>query len=75
MSNIRQTEFSWYTQDERKTFECEEITDIPNIVSGGDEYYGCRFTHSMLDGESGLPYHLDGAIRAYTDEKCSQDWM
>lgn len=69
MSNIRQTEFSWYTQDERKTFECEEITDIPNIVSGGDEYYGCRFTHSMLDGESGLPYHLDGAIRAYTDEK------
>ena len=69
MSNIRQTEFSWYTQDERKTFECEEITDIPNIVSGGDEYYGCRFTHSMLDGESGSPYHLDGAIRAYTDEK------
>ncbi|WP_392889828.1 hypothetical protein [Eubacterium limosum] len=69
MSNIRQTEFSWYTQDERKTFECEEITDIPNIISGENEYYGCRFTHSMLDGESGLPYHLDGAIRAYTDEK------
>jgi hypothetical protein len=69
MSNIRQTEFSWYTQDERKTFECEEITDIPNIVSNGEEYYGCRFTHSMLDSETRLPYHLDGAIRAYTDEK------
>ena len=70
MSNIRQTEFSWYTQDGRKTFECEEITDIPNIINkAGEEYYGCRFTHSMLDGETGLPYHLDGAIRAYTDEK------
>lgn len=69
MSNIRQTEFSWYTQDGRKTFECEEITDIPNIMNDKEEYYGCRFTHSMLDSKTGLPYHLDGAIRAYNDEK------
>lgn len=69
MSNIRQTEFSWYTQDGRKTFECEEITDIPNIMKDKEEYYGCRFTHSMLNSETGLPYHLDGAIRAYNDEK------
>ena len=68
-SNIVSTECGWYEQDQKQTFECEEINDRENIRIDGEAYYGCRFIHSMLNPESNLPYHLDGAIRAYSDEK------
>lgn len=68
-SNIVSTECGWYEQDKKQTFECEEINDRENIFIDGEAYYGCRFVHSMLNPESNLPYHLDGAIRAYSDEK------
>ncbi|MCI7180834.1 MAG: hypothetical protein MSA26_09755 [Lachnospiraceae bacterium] len=65
MSNIRQTEFYWHMQGGKQTLECEELTDIPNV----EDDYGCRYIHSMINPENGLPDHLDGAIRAYDDEK------
>lgn len=68
-SNIRFTEFGWYKQDNRQTFECEEVIDNVNVKNCDNDYYGCRFVHSMLNPLSGLPNHLDGAIRAYTDEQ------
>lgn len=68
-TNLCFTEFGWYVQDERQTFECEEVSDKPNIKDGDIEYYGCRFVHSMLNQITSLPNHLDGAIRAYTDEQ------
>lgn len=68
-TNLCFTEFGWYLQDERQTFECEEVVDQPNILDNKIEYYGCRFVHSMLNPKTNLPNHLDGAIRAYTDEK------
>ncbi len=68
-SNICFTEFGWYVQDSIQTFECEEVNDAVNITANGDEYYGCRFIHSMINPETSLPDHLDGAIRAYTEEK------
>ena len=68
MSPVLHTECGWYIQDDIRTFECEEITDIRNINHSCD-MYGCRYVHSMLAADSGLPYHLDGAIRAYDDEK------
>lgn len=68
LNPILQTEFWWYKQDNRKTFECEEIIDVSNIDSES-EMYGCRFVHSMIDNQSDIPVHLDGAIRAYTEEK------
>lgn len=67
MSPIVRTECGWYIQDDIKTFECEELTDIKNITDSKD-LYGCRYVHSMLS-QSNIPYHLDGAIRAYDDEK------
>lgn len=67
--NIRHTEFGWYMQDGRQTFECEEINERENIITNQGEMFGCRFVHSMLNPETKLPNHLDGAIRAYTDEK------
>ena len=71
-TNLCFTEFGWYVQDERQTFECEEVSDQPNVKNGDSEYYGCRFVHSMLDPITNLPNHLDGAIRAYTDEQILQ---
>ncbi len=68
-SPIKQTEFRWYEQDDKHTFECEEILDTPNVKEENEELYGCRFIHSMVDNVSQKPIHLDGAIRAYTLEK------
>lgn len=67
-SEIKRTEFGWYIQDDKHTFECEEITDVANAVINGSMMYACRFVHSMVDKTTGIPIHLDGAIRAYSDE-------
>lgn len=66
---VSATEFWWYEQDGRKTFECEEIRhlDIPSLGHSAN-HYGCRFVHSILDKDSGLPIHLDGAVRLYTED-------
>jgi hypothetical protein len=61
------TEFWWYSQDNRKTFECEELRDIASLGISRD-MYGCRFIHSILESKDSLPIHIDGAIRMYTEE-------
>jgi hypothetical protein len=63
---ISRTEFWWHARD-GKTFECEEIRDLPNPVER-ESTYGCRYVHSRLNRESGVPVHLDGAIRMYGEE-------
>ena len=65
LSPIKQMEFGWYTQDNKHTFECEELIEDSNI---GNEMYGCRFVHSMVN-ENDKPMHLDGAVRIYNLEK------
>lgn len=67
-SPVLRTECGWYIQNGIRTFECEEITDIKNIAEGSNTY-GCRYVHSMMYPEVESPHHLDGAIRAYDDEK------
>ncbi len=69
MSPVKKTEFRWYEQGGRHTFECEEIYGRLNLRNEGNNYYGCRFVHSMVDYEKKRPVHLDGAIRAYTQDK------
>ena len=34
----------------------------------GEDKYACRYVHSMIDEETKLPYHLDGAMRIYDEE-------
>jgi hypothetical protein len=68
ISGLNQTEFWWYEQKGLKTFECEEVLDVP-MYELGDDAYGLRFTHSILDPATGLPNHLDGAIRQYSFEQ------
>lgn len=63
---IQSTEFWWYGQGGNKTFECEELRDLDSPSLGVSETnFGCRFVHSFLSNETGLPVHLDGAIRLY----------
>ena len=68
-SNLCFTEFGWYVQDNKQTFECEEVIDRSNIATEGTSFYGCRFVHSMVNPDTNFPNHLDGAIRAYTEEQ------
>ena len=64
---ISGTEFWWYEQKGVRTFECEEVKNIPSLGIGQDEY-GCRFVHSILNDENGAnKIHLDGAIRLYDE--------
>lgn len=65
---ISRTEFWWHKQDGIQSLECEEIRDIPSLGISHDDY-GCRYVHSMINKDNGKPYHLDGAIRIYNEEK------
>jgi hypothetical protein len=64
---ISRTEFWWYAQDGARSFECEELQDLPSL-GVGECVFGCRFVHSRVDGTTGQPVHLDGAIRMYKEE-------
>jgi hypothetical protein len=64
---ISRTEFWWYTQDGARSFECEELQDLPSLGVGHD-VFGCRFVHSRVDEKTGEPAHLDGAIRMYNED-------
>lgn len=70
-SNIVGTQFYWHKQDGTRTFECEELCDKENVSFDGRDtmLWGCRYVHSMLNPGSGLPTHLDGAIRLYDEEQ------
>lgn len=68
-SGISKTEFWWHKQNDIQSLECEEIRDIPSFgISKVSENFGCRYVHSMIN-QSGVPFHLDGAVRVYTEEK------
>lgn len=70
-SNLLSTQFYWHIQDGKRTFECEELCDRENVSfdDGQTMLWGCRYVHSMINPSTGLPTHLDGAIRIYDDEQ------
>jgi len=67
---ISATEFWWYVQNNQRTFECEEICDIPSLGVSAHEY-GCRFVHSII-GTDRKSCHIDGAIRLYDEISISR---
>lgn len=70
-SDVFSTQFYWHLQDGKRTFECEELCSKENISEDGGhkKLWGCRYVHSMINPNTGLPTHLDGAIRIYDDEQ------
>ncbi len=65
---ISGSQFWWQSRDGKHIFEAEELRNIPASI-GEDARYGCRYVHSIVDEESSRIDHLDGAIRAYPEEK------
>lgn len=63
---ISATEFVWKDNDELKEFEMEELreNEAPTI----DDFYGCRYIHSIYDSTKSTFAHFDGAIRGYDTE-------
>ncbi|THE13983.1 hypothetical protein E1I69_05635 [Bacillus timonensis] len=72
-NDVQNTEFWWYEQDNKKTFECEEVIVKPSLGIS-ESNYGCRFVHSMIDESTSNPFHLDGAIRIYDEEGILNRW-
>ena len=70
-SGVSRTEFWWHEQNDLKTFECEEVLDIPSLGVGRD-VFGCRYVHSIVDAKTNEPVHLDGAIRLYDEHQMLQ---
>ena len=50
-------------EDCKRTFECKELCDRENVSfdDGQTMLWGCRYVHSMINPNTGLPTHLDGA--------------
>jgi hypothetical protein len=68
---ISRTEFWWQKrtkgQDVELILEAEELRDAE---SGADRTkLRCRYVHSVIDGATQRIEHLDGSIRAYTQEE------
>lgn len=65
-SGVSRTEFWWYEQKGIRTFECEELQDIPALAVGSGKF-GCRFVHSLVGSDGRGIQHADGAVRVYDE--------
>lgn len=63
---VSRTEFWWYEQKDIRTFECEELQNIPSC-GVGESQFGCRFVHSITSNDQKSFQHADGAIRLYDE--------
>jgi hypothetical protein len=70
-AGVSRTEFWWYEQKGARTFECEELQNIPSYGIGGSEF-GCRFAHSITADDHKTFQHIDGAIRLYDESSMIQ---
>lgn len=68
-SGILRTEFWWKSKPSYKEFEVEEIVDHDHPHYRGEKQFGCRYSHSMIDSNTGVANHLDGSVRMYSEEK------
>ncbi|MFK5958476.1 MAG: hypothetical protein QM495_06325 [Lutibacter sp.] len=63
---VSSTEFYWKNNKNLKEFELEELKE--NNVPTTDDFFGCRYIHSIYDTNKDTFIHFDGAIRGYTSE-------
>ncbi|MAS33610.1 MAG: hypothetical protein CL610_06375 [Anaerolineaceae bacterium] len=68
-SGVSSTEFWWKSDGSQHKFEVEEIADRDHPYYRGEKQFGCRFAHSIITDSTGVAYHLDGAIRMYSEVK------
>lgn len=60
---LSSTEFYWKINEELIEFELEELreAEAPTL----NDFYGCRYIHSIYDTSQSTFVHFDGAIRGY----------
>jgi len=63
---LSSTEFYWKDNNNLKEFELEELRE--NNAPTLDDFYGCRYLHSIYDTIKSTFVHFDGAIRGYTSD-------
>src|SRR5690606_25429673 len=63
---ISTTEFFWKDNNELKEFELEELRE--NNAPTMEDFFGCRYMHSIYDTSKETFVHFDGAIRGYNSD-------
>jgi hypothetical protein len=63
---ISTTEFFWKDNNELKEFELEELRE--NNAPTMEDFFGCRYMHSIYDTSKETFVHFDGAIRGYDSD-------
>lgn len=60
---LSSTEFYWKINKSLREFELEELKEstAPTL----DDFYGCRYVHSIYDTDEKTFVHFDGAVRGY----------
>lgn len=63
---LSSTEFYWKINEELREFELEELreSEAPTL----EDFYGCRYIHSIYDTNKSTFVHFDGAIRGYDSD-------
>lgn len=67
-NGISKTEFWWKAKDSTRTFEAEELKEIPSLGIAEDQF-GCRYVHAEINISDKFFDHFDGAVRMYSDEE------
>lgn len=63
---ISSTEFFWKDNENLKEFELEELRE--NNAPTLEDFFGCRYVHSIFDTSKSTFIHFDGAIRGYNSD-------
>lgn len=61
------TDYVWHPNNEEIHFTCEELPRRTDIA-----YRGSRYFHAIIDKETGIVKHCDGALRVYSDVEFSK---
>lgn len=63
---LSSTEFFWKINKNLREFELEELkeSEAPTL----QDFYGCRYIHSIYDTNKSTFVHFDGAIRGYDSD-------
>jgi len=64
--DISSTEFYWKNNENLREFELEELRE--NNVPTLQDFFGCRYIHSIFDTNINSFIHFDGAIRGYSSD-------
>jgi hypothetical protein len=67
-TGVSATEFWWQSRKGEHIFEVEELRDS-ETRSPTHPPFGCRYVHSIVSEATGSTFHLDGAVRFYSESE------